>query len=354
MASAFISYAHEDQEFMLSLVDQLQEQKLDIRYDQVVLNIGDSLIRKLAQEITDGDFLIAIVSPDSVASEWCQRELAIAATQGINEARVKVLPVTVRGAERPPMLTDIYCGDADRHNVETIARQLVRAMDTHLGGADDAEVAREAEQVEEVEGAPPHAAVAGDAVVGDLDDAAQRVWDIFDAWSGIWNRGGNVADLEDPQRRLRYALGVLPEAVPLALPLVTQLANSRQGDIFDGEDTRDLEREIRQELVAVRQRLAQGLIVKARWLVVAYNGTMPTRRDVVAYNWTIQRGDEQREVVIYISGTAMVVDDRGLPEEVVAAKNTQGRSALASIVGLDEPPTEITVTTAGLSLTGPD
>src|SRR3954463_1005544 len=99
MASAFISYAHEDQEFMLALVEQLQEQELEIRYDQVVLNIGDSLIQKLSQEITVGEFLIAIVSPDSVESNWCRRELEIAATQGIKESRVKVLPVRFRGAE---------------------------------------------------------------------------------------------------------------------------------------------------------------------------------------------------------------------------------------------------------------
>ncbi|HZO95765.1 MAG TPA: toll/interleukin-1 receptor domain-containing protein [Gaiellaceae bacterium] len=68
MASAFISYAHEDQEFMLSLVEPLQAQGLDIRYDQVVLNVGDSLLQKIAGEIADGDFLIAIVSPDSVES----------------------------------------------------------------------------------------------------------------------------------------------------------------------------------------------------------------------------------------------------------------------------------------------
>ena len=51
VASAFISYSHEDQEFMLELVEQLQSQELEIRYDQVVLNIGDSLIERLSEEI---------------------------------------------------------------------------------------------------------------------------------------------------------------------------------------------------------------------------------------------------------------------------------------------------------------
>jgi TIR domain len=45
VASAFVSYAHEDQEFVLALVERLQAQGLEIRYDRVVLQIGDSLIQ---------------------------------------------------------------------------------------------------------------------------------------------------------------------------------------------------------------------------------------------------------------------------------------------------------------------
>src|SRR5687768_700584 len=60
VASAFISYSHEDHEFVLALVQALQRQGLEIRYDQVALHIGDSLILAISQEIADGDFLIAV------------------------------------------------------------------------------------------------------------------------------------------------------------------------------------------------------------------------------------------------------------------------------------------------------
>ena len=56
---------------MLALVGALQQHEHEIGYDQLALRVGDSIIERLAREIADGDFLIAIVSPDSVVSGWC-------------------------------------------------------------------------------------------------------------------------------------------------------------------------------------------------------------------------------------------------------------------------------------------
>jgi TIR domain len=355
VASAFVSYAHEDQEFMLALVEHLQGQELEIRYDQVVLNIGDSLIEKLSQEIESGDFLVAIVSPDSVESNWCQRELALATTQGINERRVKVLPVKFRGAEMPPMLTDTFWADADRDSVETIARQLSAAMHAHLEGADDVIAASRAEEVQKAEGEPAHAETAGDVGVAQIEEVAQRAWDVFHAWKGVWDRGGNISDLDDPQRRLRWALEALPERARGALPLVAHLATSDWGGFFEDYEPADAESEIRQELIAARTRIAQGLPVRGRWMIVAdHGGVSAGRRDAVAYLWELQRGEETKRVTVYISGTAMASEGHGLPDEVLAAKKTRGRSVLGTLVGLDDPPPEVMATTAGISLMLPD
>src|SRR5262245_10398823 len=219
-ASAFISYAHEDQEFVIALVERLQVQGLRIRYDQVVRRIGDSLSERISEAIKEGDFLIAIVSPDSVESEWCKRELALAMTQGLNERRVKVLPVRFRGVEMPPMLEDTVWVDGESENVETLARRLAAAIRAHQEGR-EAEAKRDAEQVEAAEGRPAHAEVLGDIDVAQIDRVAEQVLAVLAAWAGI-RRGGNVADVEDAQRRLRWLLTGLPDRVRDALPLVVQ------------------------------------------------------------------------------------------------------------------------------------
>jgi TIR domain len=353
VVSAFVSYAHEDQEFVLALIERLQGQGLDVRYDQVVLQIGDSLIRVISQEISDGDFLIAIVSPASVESEWCRKELALAEAQGINERRVKVLPVRFRGVEMPPMLHDTYWADADRDDVETIARRLAAAMRANLEGR-EADAAREAEEAEEAGGLPAHEEVVGDVDVAAIEEIAERVWDVFAAWAGVW-AGGNVDDLEDPQRRLRWALAKLPEHVRAGLPLVTQLAEAKWDEFFGDMERDDAERNIREELRSVRTQVAQGLPVTQRWTIDADLGEMSAgRRDAVSYLWQIRRGEVTRRIQVYVSGTAMRLENAHLANEVVQAKETNGRSVVTTLLALEDPPEEVMVTTAGISLTLPD
>ena len=348
MSSAFISYSHSDREFVLALIERLQDQGLDVRYDQVALQIGDSLIQTLSREIAEGDFLIAVVSPDSVRSDWCQKEVALAMTQGIDERRVKVLPIRYRSAPMPPMLHDTFWADADADDVETLARRLSAAMTAQLEDR-DADVPREAAQVESAGRLPPHAEVVGDAAVAQIEEVAQRVWDLVEAWASVWDgRGANLTDLRDPQRRLRWAFENLPDYVRDGLPLVGRLASADEDYFASGEpDWSGIEADFRAELLSVRTQVAQGLPVTRRWTVDDYLGTMPNRRDAVLHLWQIRRGDETERVEVFITGSA-IASTEGLPAEVVEAKMTDGRSVITSLLTLDEPPPSVMVSTAGV------
>lgn len=350
MPTAFVSYAHEDQEFVLSLVEHLRAEGVDITYDQIVLEVGDSLIRRISEAITEGDFLIAIVSPSSVNSEWCQKELAIAGTQGINERRVKLLPVRFQGAEMPPMLQDTVWADADRHDIKTVARRLARAINAHLYGRGD-DAALDAEETEGVGGAPAHAERQGDPAVALVDLVAERALAVLDVWAGVWNGNGNMADIEGPQRRLRFDLAKLPEHVRLALPLVQRLAKGdwRQDEFFTTHDSfLSAEGDIEDELHSARAHVAQGLPISPRWSIDAEMGEVTVPRDAIAYLWGIARGNETARILVIVSRTALASDDRVLPKDVVSAKETKGRSVVANLLSLDEPPAEVMVSTAGI------
>jgi hypothetical protein len=109
------------------------------------------------------------------------------------------------------------------------------------------------------------------------------------------------------------------------------MANADSDSFFADVELTEVERDMRAELIAVRTRIAQGLPVVGRWLVVGSEGEVPAAgRDATAYLWWLQRGEERKPVTVFISGTAMASSNEHLPDEVAAAKNTRGRMAVAS------------------------
>jgi len=129
---AFISYSHQDEAFVLALAQRLKEQGIGVWIDRVDLLIGDSLIRRIGDAIHEGDFVIAVISGHSVKSSWCEKELTLAVTQGIQSKQVKVLPVRLDGVALPNFLADTLWVDADRLDCTAAAAELASAVERHL------------------------------------------------------------------------------------------------------------------------------------------------------------------------------------------------------------------------------
>lgn len=132
-ASVFLSYAHADRAFADRLAGALSLLEIPLWVDLRELRIGDSIIERVSQAIADGDFLLAIVSPASLRSSWCQQELAWAATHGIGGHRIVVLPIRYQGAAMPAMLADRYWADADATDVAALADRIARDIERHRG-----------------------------------------------------------------------------------------------------------------------------------------------------------------------------------------------------------------------------
>jgi hypothetical protein len=129
--TVFISHAHADKEYACQLAALLIERGIRVWIDYLELRVGDSVIQRVSEAIAEGDFLLAIVSADSVRSAWCKRELALAQTRGIKEKVVVVLPIRYRGATMPAGLVDAFWLDGDRDDVVAIADRLVHDIRRH-------------------------------------------------------------------------------------------------------------------------------------------------------------------------------------------------------------------------------
>ena len=264
---------------------------------------------------------------------------------------MKVLPVRFRGAEMPPLLQDTFWGDADRYDVETIARTLTAAMTANLEGR-EVDATCEAEDVEQAEGEPPRTADPAPVVLL-IDDVADKVWDLFAQWERC-RQGAPTADLMDKQRRLRWPFQSLPEQVRDALPLVQHLTEATWSDYFRPTEPQVAEPDIREELRAARTQVAEGLPVARRWVIDGdYGQVSAGNRDAISFLWQIRRGAETRRIQVFVTGSAVESANEHLPREVAQAKETNGRSVVSNLLSIDGPPTQVMVSTAGVSLTMP-
>ncbi|MDB5344829.1 MAG: hypothetical protein JWP89_3206 [Schlesneria sp.] len=107
----FISYSHADKKFVDRLAMALVRQEVHVWLDRWELRLGDSLITKIQEAITEASGLLVVLSGASVKSEWCRKELNSGLMRELDEKRVVVLPILVEDCTVPLFLRDKMYAD---------------------------------------------------------------------------------------------------------------------------------------------------------------------------------------------------------------------------------------------------
>ena len=97
----FISYSHEDKNFVDKFATQLVQNNIIVWMDRWELNIGDSIIDKVQDAVEGASALLVILSKNSVNSPWCKRELSAGLLRELEEKRVVVMPVLIEDCDIP-------------------------------------------------------------------------------------------------------------------------------------------------------------------------------------------------------------------------------------------------------------
>lgn len=149
--SVFISYSHDDKAVAVALHEQLQQRGLQAWIDERELRVGDSIIERVATAVADADFFLALVSPASIKSKWCRKELHLAITGELGREGVTVVPVRIGGVQMPDTLKDVLYLDLEPGDVEAAAERLTADLLSHA--ADRADGPLEARDTAEAEDA---------------------------------------------------------------------------------------------------------------------------------------------------------------------------------------------------------
>ena len=121
----FISYSHQDKEFVDKLVQDLQNSGISIWADKVEIKLGDSFFDKISEGIDKMEYLAIVLSPDSVNSSWVKKEVEVAMNQEIQGKKIKVLPLLHRECTIPSFLEGKKYADFREEERYEVALEMI-------------------------------------------------------------------------------------------------------------------------------------------------------------------------------------------------------------------------------------
>ncbi len=130
MTSIFLSHNHADKPFVNKLAEDLRKSGYYVWTDDAEIKIGDSLIQKIREGIDNVAYVGAVISLNSVESEWVKKELDIATNQEIEGKEVKVLPLLLDDIELPGFLKGKkYADFRDEHLYDGSLDEIKKRLD---------------------------------------------------------------------------------------------------------------------------------------------------------------------------------------------------------------------------------
>ncbi len=107
----FISYSHNDNEFVANLAAHLVKHNTRVWVDTWQLRVGDSIIEKIQEALQESSALLVILSKSSVQSNWCKKEINAGLMRELEEKKVIVLPVLLEDCDVPLFLKEKMYAD---------------------------------------------------------------------------------------------------------------------------------------------------------------------------------------------------------------------------------------------------
>jgi hypothetical protein len=104
MARIFMSHSSKDKPFIRKLSKDLRASGHEPWLDEWEIKVGECIVSKISDGISRADYAIIILTPDSVASGWVDREWSALYWSEIETGGIKVLPVLLRKCSIPSLL----------------------------------------------------------------------------------------------------------------------------------------------------------------------------------------------------------------------------------------------------------
>ncbi len=100
----FLCHSSKDKKLIRRLAKDLENQGFDVWLDEYKIKVGDIIVQKLQEGISDSDFLLVWLTKKATKSKWVQKEWYTKYHEEIENNRVMVLPLLADDCEVPAFL----------------------------------------------------------------------------------------------------------------------------------------------------------------------------------------------------------------------------------------------------------
>jgi len=126
-ARVFVSHSFQDNDVAERISTALKAADFNVWFDAWELQAGDSIATRIREGLRASDFLVVLLSPDSVNSRWVRDEMSLALSSELRQRAITLFPVMLRDCDVPETLRDLTAIDL-RDNRPGGVERLVEAL----------------------------------------------------------------------------------------------------------------------------------------------------------------------------------------------------------------------------------
>lgn len=123
MAQVFISYSRKDLDFVNQLAADLKNAGLGVWYDVSGITGGSRWRTEIENALQNSQYVVVVLSPDSITSEWVEREFLFA-----SDINLKIIPIMYRQCKLPLNYLNLNYIDVREKNYQNKFPDLLQAL----------------------------------------------------------------------------------------------------------------------------------------------------------------------------------------------------------------------------------
>ena len=128
MGKVFVSYSSKDSDFVSRLAADLRAAGLEVYWDFTISKPGDTWETRITTTLSHCEYLLVVLTPDSIDSRWVQREYLKA-----DEKKITTIPILYKDCETPLTLQNLQRIDARAGRYPACLPVILRALGVEAG-----------------------------------------------------------------------------------------------------------------------------------------------------------------------------------------------------------------------------